>query len=242
MTADSQPRACAFPQCGREVQALGLCVAHYRQQAAGKTLTPIRAHRKRATAQQIVELWDQGLSQAAIREHTGAMEKRIKKVVQDAGRVWEPRRATPERADHGLPGRWAAGCRCDVCVAGNRDYRAAEYQRRKEQAAKALDHLPHPSPKTVVAGCQCEKCYRVGAEKLAARQDRTRAQAMSHGKEWTAEDVYTAVRGDLRIEDAAKVLGRTYAAVSNVRAALLDPDKPGHERYVWLLQQAIEKP
>lgn len=240
MTA-GRTRVCTFPDCGREVWALGLCAAHYRQQAAGRPLAPIKAFRPRAAPAQIVALWDEGLSQAAIRDRTGATEKRIKKVLQDAGRVWEPRRAVPQQAEHGQPGRWAAGCRCEVCVEGKRAYKAAEYRRRKETAQHLLEVLPHPSPKTVTAGCRCEKCARVMADQIAARQARTKEHAEAHGEQWTPEEVFTAARDDLPLEDIAKLLGRTYAAVSNVRAALADPDDPAHDRYAWLLHVAEEK-
>ena len=40
---------CSFESCDRPERAVGLCQEHYRQQRAGKTLTPLRAYVRRGT-------------------------------------------------------------------------------------------------------------------------------------------------------------------------------------------------
>lgn len=238
MHANKSSSACAFPQCGREAWALGLCATHYRQQSTGKPLTPIKPQRPRVPSKQIIELWDEGLSQSAITDRTGATELRIKNALQAAGRKWEPRRYEQPRASHGQPGKWVAGCKCEVCQTAKAEYKSAEYLRLKQQYRANLETLPHPSSQAVMAGCRCQSCSELRKKDSIERQERTKRKAVGHGNQWTAQEVATAIRQDLTIEQIAKILGRTYAAVSNVRAAIADSTSQAHDRYTELLKKA----
>ena len=50
------PRECTFPGCGRPAVGRKLCAAHYRQQARGKALSPIRGPRGQLGDEPLVRL------------------------------------------------------------------------------------------------------------------------------------------------------------------------------------------
>lgn len=141
-------------------------------------------------------------------------------------------RERTRRAEHGRPACWQTGCTHPVCVEARREYKADEYRRAREQAD--FERLPHGVPRTYALGCRCAACTAAGTAYLVERQERTRDKAHSQGGRWTGQDIDMAMRDDLPLERIADELGRTYAAVSNVRKAIADPASPAHERYMAL--------
>ncbi|MDN5667051.1 MAG: hypothetical protein L0G87_01480 [Renibacterium salmoninarum] len=126
-----------------------------------------------------------------------------------SGRVKQPER-------HGIPARWKTGCRCELCKNASREYRQAEYQSARQRAIKAWEageHLPGPL-------CPCPDCRKAAAVKLTARLERTQSGAVEHGQPWTADEDEKALDRSFKIEDIARNLGRTYAAVANRRRHL----------------------
>lgn len=120
----------------------------------------------------------------------------------------------PER--HGIPARWKAGCRCELCKNARRDYRQAEYQNARKRAIDAWEAGEHsPGPL-----CPCPACRKAAAVTLSARLERTQACAVEHGQPWTADEDEKALDRRFKIEDIARSLGRTYAAVANRRRYL----------------------
>ena len=129
--------------------------------------------------------------------------------------AWEKR-----KAGHGQPAVWQK-CDCDTCKDARRVYKHEEYLRKMETMS-ADDR----------AGALEES-----RAKSSVRQSRTSKDARSTGKRWTGPEVELALRDDLTIEQIAGMIGRTYAAVSNVRTAVSDPDHPAHARYMILLER-----
>ena len=125
-------------------------------------------------------------------------------------------------ADHGQPGMWIK-CECDTCKDARRAYKHEEYLRSLEKMSDTDRVRMLEESRTLTA----------------KRQARTAKDAKSTGKRWTGAEVELALREDLTIEQIAGMLGRTYAAVSNVRTAVSDPDHPAHSRYVSLLGEDV---
>lgn len=69
----------------------------------------------------------------------------------------------------------------------------------------------------------------------AGRQERTTQTAKRSRAAWTSLEVQMAVRDDMSLEQIAQHLGRTYAAIDNVRRAVADPEHPAHQQYKGLL-------
>ena len=53
----SDKNICAGPQCGRDVQAKGLCASHYQQQRKGRMLKPLRPIRKPGMGTEEIGQW-----------------------------------------------------------------------------------------------------------------------------------------------------------------------------------------
>lgn len=123
-----------------------------------------------------------------------------------------------QRATHGHPGRWLR-CDCETCTEAKRSYKRAEYLRHRESLTPE----------------ERQQALEASRAALAQRQARTTARAKSSGRRWTGPEVEQAIRDDVPIEQIASQLGRTYAAISNVRKALANPADPAHIRYKTLL-------
>lgn len=139
----------------------------------------------------------------------------VRSLLAEAG--IEPVRRLPRTAQHGDPSMWQTyRCRCDVCDTARRQYRRErEYERLSaSERRKALDSL---------AGTR------------AKLQARTAATARRRGARWTGPEMQLVARKDLTATEVARMTGRTFHAVSNVRAALRDPDHRDHARYQQIL-------
>ena len=131
--------------------------------------------------------------------------------------AWEKR-----KAGHGQPAMWQK-CDCNTCKNAKRAYKHEEYLRRVD-AMSADDRA---------------RVLEESSAKSSGRQSRTTKNARSTGKRWTGVEVELALRDDMTIEQIAGMIGRTYAAISNVRTAVSDPDHPAHSRYVSLLGEDV---
>lgn len=133
---------------------------------------------------------------------------------------------------HGTPGAWQTKrCRCQVCDHARREYKRAERARRLDRFNP--DRYEHGLMATYQAGCNCDDCAEVMRLFLAERNESSRKTAQKHGGRWTGPEVEHALRDDLPLEEIARDLGRTYAAVSNVRKAVAR----GDHQYLVLLGQ-----
>lgn len=55
------------------------------------------------------------------------------------------------------------------------------------------------------------------SSKRFAKAQRATESGQNRGKQWTGPDMEIALRADLTVQEAAKMLGRTYAAVKMMR-------------------------
>ncbi len=101
-------------------------------------------------------------------------------------------------------------CRCERCRAAKaaaevRRRRAMTIEQRRAIAARRTPRAPTDASKART------KDY------IDRRQVDTRANAREHQRPWTTEDIAVALRTDLTVWEAAKLLGRTGSAVANAR-------------------------
>ncbi|WGH93890.1 hypothetical protein QDX21_03565 [Auritidibacter ignavus] len=166
---------------------------------------------------EIMRLWTvERWTAPEIADHIGYGDDAVRNFLKKQGVHRARQRKT---APHGAPARWMEGCTCQKCVEGKRAYKRAEYERYGNRQDPA-----------------------VSAERIAMRQARTVQSARKTGKQWTGAEVEMVARRDLTIEQIATALGRTYAAVSNVRQALADPSNPSHHRYQTMLNGVMIPP
>lgn len=203
--------------CQRKPHRLGLCSMHYHRLRAGREMLADRPRGggRGATAEEIslvTKLRLKGLTWKEVGAKIGKSESRAAKLGKQAGFIG----AIEQPAKHGIPARWQAGCRCDLCVRSMKEYKQAAHQRARQRAADAWEageHLPGPH-------CPCPECRKAASDKLAARLDRTKPGAVEHYQRWTEDEDAIAMDHSRRIEDIATDLGRTYAAVDNRRRYL----------------------
>lgn len=171
-----------------------------------------------------------GMTKAEIGRTLGFRQERVRLAMQRMGLEHDGHMAHPTMIPHGAPSGWKYHrCRCEVCTEAKREYKRAERARRLEGFDPA-EH-EHGRTETYQAGCPCDACAEAMRVWLAERQQRTRLPARHHTKAWTGPEVEYALREDLKLEQIAADLGRTYSAVSNVRDAVA----AGKPRYLQLL-------
>jgi hypothetical protein len=105
------------------------------------------------------------------------------------------------KVSHGLSGYTNDGCRCETCTEGYAAYRAANRDKQY--------HVVHPD--------ESREAQRL---KMVKWQAQTLEGATRHGQQWTGPELEVAGRSDLTTREVALMLGRTFAAVSNVRKKL----------------------
>lgn len=165
-----------------------------------------------------------------IAEQIGTGEEVVRRAMLRMGIEHDGHAAHPRPIPHGTPSGWHYHrCRCEVCVEARREYKRAE--RVRQLAGFDPAWYEHGRTETYQAGCDCEACAEAMRAWLAERQERTRGGARHHTKRWTGPEVEHALRDDIPLEQVAADLGRTYAAVSNVRRQVA----AGHPRYMELL-------
>lgn len=189
-------------------------LAHYRE-----TLPPLLA---------------QGLTATQIADKLGLQLETVTGAMRDLGIDPAARGRTlrKDRADHGDPAMWMK-CDCQTCTTAKRAYRQDQWERAKERFDPAT--AEHGTGRTASLGCPCELCREYRVTQGQERQTRTRSTAGEHYQPWDGEQVSLVASGRYTISELARMLGRTYAAVSNIRAALADPEHPSHARYQALL-------
>lgn len=144
-------------------------------------------------------------------------------------------------AKHGTRTRYAKGCRCDPCKTAGYEYR------RQAKGSQPNKHGTYTAYSW--NGCRCDECKAAGARKAArddvrfkdalrkagrddihtrdalafkARNDKSRQEADRWGYLWTGPELEVISREDLTAPQAAAMLGRTIAAVTNQRKRLRD--------------------
>ncbi|WP_460690208.1 hypothetical protein [Nesterenkonia suensis] len=173
------------------------------------------------------------MTKAEIGERLGYLEERIRLAMHRMGVEHDGHAAHPTQIPHGTPSGWSwHKCRCEVCVEARREYKRAERVRRLDGFDP--DKYEHGRTETYQAGCDCEPCAAAMRSFLAARNDQSRRTARQHTSPWTGPDVEYAMRDDIPLAQIARDLGRTYAAVSNVRKAVA----AGNHHYLELLGRA----
>lgn len=184
----------------------------------------------------LTPLIEEGLTATEIAEKLDLSMSAVTSAMRDLGidLVTRGRALRKDRATHGDPAMWQK-CDCEVCVTARREYKHAERERAKE--AFDPSQVEHGTAAAVYRGCTCAECRAFSVRHLAQRQAESRKTASEHGQEWDGEQVEIVASGRYTIQEAAEILGRTYAAISNVRKALADPDHPSHLRYTRLLDE-----
>lgn len=141
-----------------------------------------------------------------------------------------------EHEQHGAYRYQRHGCRCDACVAGNRE----KNQKAKQSARRRKDEAPHG---TTIGydrfGCRCNECRAAHAEyrreqlandpearslhlrralaRSARVNEKSREVAVKNGDEWTGPELEFVLRDDLTVAEMAAVLHRTVYAVQAAR-------------------------
>jgi hypothetical protein len=79
--------------------------------------------------------------------------------------------------DHGHPTKYAQGCRCTKCRAGNAE-RCRGQQRRRVSDPEAADRAGHGNASTYQNyGCRCRPCTEANSAKSLAYKTRRRERA-----------------------------------------------------------------
>ena len=220
-------KTCAHPGCKKPpIYQRGYCAAHYARLYKGKDMdAPLQARTSRADREQWEPL-------ARKMREAGAYLQEIVDVTgcgKDALRVWlkdAPVGKRPTRVVHGTTSAWSwHGCRCEICTEARRLYKAEEYAERL--ANPKITH-PHGSETAYNQGCRCKACRIAAATRLRARNHSTRDTATHHRQPWTQTDAEVAFNTNLSIEERARLLGRTYAAVDNFIRAY---ERRGDDRF-----------
>lgn len=196
-------------------------------------------------------LYDAGQTGAQIRETLGLTEAQMERIARHAGldlraRHHEARQLSPDEIPHGTPSAWSYhGCRCAVCMEARSAYKAQEREAERARYAADPDAAgwpAHGTTRRAALGCECDTCIAAQTDQLRARQQATVATARNSGAAWTGPELEIVADRTRRIKDIAVMLGRTYASISNARAALADPRHPRHAAYTELLGKQQKRP
>ncbi|MCM8555375.1 hypothetical protein [Streptomyces sp. STCH 565 A] len=130
----------------------------------------------------------------------------------------------PEYHRHGTPSMYNSGCRCETC-SKRQSERAADLKARREERLQARGGaIEHGACGYANWGCRCETCTTASAAKSrvyrASSQAQTIPVARNHRKEWTGSELELAARTDLTANEVAKMLGRTFNAVTTMRSRM----------------------
>lgn len=122
------------------------------------------------------------------------------------------------RRSHGTAGRYAEGCKCDVCTDGNT---ARNYASKRRRAARQPP--VHNASTYRNWDCNCDICVQANRDLLNQKQSAA-GRGENSRKEWTSEELELALRRkDSRryaftALEAALKLGRSVAAVNAKRS------------------------
>jgi len=119
---------------------------------------------------------------------------------------------------HGTAGRYAEGCKCDICTDANteRIYIAKAKREGREPTV-------HNASTYRNWGCECDICVQANRD-LLAKQQGAAGRGENSRKEWTSEELELALRRkDSRryaftALEAALKLGRSVAAINAKRS------------------------
>lgn len=103
------------------------------------------------------------------------------------------------------------GCRCDPCKDAHAALMASQ---RKNRLTRPQD-IPHGLSGHNNWGCRCQVCREASTAYGDGDWDSSRT-----GSRWTAEDLELAVRADLSLAEAAKMMRRSYRSVVMKRHVL----------------------
>jgi hypothetical protein len=122
---------------------------------------------------------------------------------------------------HGAAAYTNWGCRCEVCTKAHTKLCAPAGERWRKRDPEAVLELKRRwrerNPETVLWVDRTAK---------ARRQAETLEKAGRHYYRWTGDELELADRDDLTIKEIALMIGRSYAAVKNMRQKLKDPGSP----------------
>lgn len=221
-------KQCKIDGCSGKVTTRGLCGAHYSRllkhgdpqadKPVGKYSTP---EDKERLLPIVTLLRKQGLSYPEIAKKVDKPPSWVGKLLKSAG---VEKGHKPSEIPHGSPSAWVwHKCRCDVCLQARTEYKRLEREKRMEGPVTA----EHGTNAAYGQGCRCEVCVEAARVRLAQRQERSRKTAGRHGRRWEQWEAEIAFDMDYTIEERAKRVGRTYAAVDNfIRAQMRRPDDP----------------
>ena len=222
-------KQCKIDGCSGKVTTRGLCGAHYSRllkygdpQADKPVATHVTPEEKERLLPIITRLRKKGWSYQAIADEVGGRSAAwVGKVIINAG---VEKGHKPSEIPHGRPSAWAwHKCRCDVCLQARTEYKRLEREKRIAKPVTA----EHGTATAYTQGCRCEACVEAARVRLAQRQERSRIPAGRHGRRWEQWEAEIAFDTDYTIEERAKRVGRTYAAVDNfIRAQMRRPDDP----------------
>lgn len=184
------------------------------------------------------------------------------RAAERARRSRERMRDSRDRAQfsHGTCGGYVNwGCRCQACSQAHSRAMAEDRERRRGRVAEA----PHGTRSGYKSwGCHCDACRTAAGAGRRPRtrretpwtykrvQDETADHAHRRGYQWTGPELELASRDDLTSSEVARMLGRTYSAVKNKRAALkrdpratdlagIDRPRPGAARIGDEINEAL---
>lgn len=221
-------KQCKIDGCGGKATTRGLCGAHYSRllkygdpQTDRPVATHVTPEEKKRLLPIITRLRKQGWSYQAIGDEVGRSGAWVGKVILSEG---VEKGHKPSEIPHGRPSAWVwHKCRCDVCMEAKVEYKRLERERRMERPVTA----EHGTTTAYGQGCRCEACTEAERVWLAQRLERSRKSARRHGHRWEQWEAEIAFDTDYTIEERAKRVGRTYAAVDNfIRAQMRRPDDP----------------
>jgi ParB-like chromosome segregation protein Spo0J len=146
--------------------------------------------------------------------------------------VWAVRRRhgieagnPPDYHRHGTIAMYDRGCRCNACKDAEAQKKRKSKHSARERLQKGEAEIEHGKLSSYYYwGCRCEACCqaatRVSGAYRTEAQAESLAAATNYGKQWTGPELEIAARDDLTTKEVAAMLGRSFAAVVNMRRLL----------------------
>jgi hypothetical protein len=120
----------------------------------------------------------------------------------------------PAGAEHGRSVANNYGCKCDICRKAIYEANSRYYSHSIRPGA--VQHIRGGH----VLGCPCDPCRLYWQARAKNVNDETRKSATSHYNLWTSAQMDIAASPKYTTMEAAKILGRTKAAVTSMRNRL----------------------
>lgn len=138
--------------------------------------------------------------------------------------VREQQKKRKERLDtaqfkHGAAAYTNWGCRCEVCTKAHTEYCAPAVERWRKRNPDAIREKGRRWREN-----NPEIAARISRRHQARKQAETLEKAGRHYYRWTGDELELASRKDLTTKEVALLIGRSYAAVKNMRQKLSASD------------------